>query len=294
VAEHDFSIEAVVTQPDRPRGRGHEVSSSPVKDVALDAGLHVYQPEKIKSDSAYEFFKRIAPDAVIIIAYGRIIPARLLEVPRLGWFNLHASLLPKYRGAAPIHWSIAQGETLTGLTVMLIDEGMDTGPTLNRAEVEIGEDETAPQLTRRMGEVGAPLVVETLRKFSRGEIHPVAQDHEQATFAPILKKAHGRIDWSLSADKIYNRIRGFQPWPGAYSTFREHTCHIWGRLAEPTRQTAQPPGGSIVEIGEHLMVACGESTWLCLEHVQLEGRKRVSARDFANGARLKPSDRFGA
>src|SRR2546422_5082365 len=150
LAEPDFTIEAVVTQPDRPRGRGGLLASSPVKDLALDAGLHVYQPEKIKSDSAYEFFKRLAPDAVVIVAYGQIIPARLIQIPRLGWMNLHASLLPKYRGAAPVNWAIINGETRTGLTTMQIDAGLDTGPILMQCELEIGANETAPQLLRRM------------------------------------------------------------------------------------------------------------------------------------------------
>jgi methionyl-tRNA formyltransferase len=156
-----FSVEAAVTQPDRPRGRGRTVSASPVKQAALEAGVHVYQPESARSDSALEFFRRLAPDAVVIIAYGQIIPQRLIDVPRLGWINLHASLLPKYRGAAPINWAILNGETLTGLTTMRIDAGMDTGPILLQQEMEIGPDETAPELAHRMSETGARLVAET-------------------------------------------------------------------------------------------------------------------------------------
>src|SRR5713226_2951629 len=176
IAEPDFTVEAVVTQPDRPRGRGHRVASSAVKDVALDAGLHVYQPEKIKSDSAFEFFRRAAADAVVIIAYGQIIPQRLIEIPRLGWINLHGSLLPKYRGAAPIAWAIANGESRTGLTTMRIDAGMDTGPILLQQEMEIAADETAPALSTRMAEAGAPLVVATLRGLENGTISARPQD----------------------------------------------------------------------------------------------------------------------
>ena len=204
------------------------VSSSPIKEAALAAGLHVYQPETIKSDSAQEFLKRVAPDAVVIIAYGQIIPARLLTIPRLGWINLHASLLPRYRGAAPIHWAIANGETLTGLTTMQIDAGMDTGPILLQREMEIGPDETSPELAARMSEMGAGLVVESLVKFDRGEISPAPQDSRNASYAPILKKEDGRIDWTRTAQQIYNRMRGFTPWPGTFSTFRGQTCHVWG------------------------------------------------------------------
>ena len=296
LAEPDFAIEAVVTQPDRPRGRGQRVSSSPVKDLALDAGLYVYQPEKIKSDSACEFFKRLAPDAVVIIAYGQIIPARLIEIPRLGWINLHASLLPKYRGAAPVNWAILNGETHTGLTTMQIDAGLDTGPILLQQALEIRRDETAPQLAQRLAEAGAPLVVATLRQLDRGEITPTPQDHAQATLAPLLKKEDGRITWSLPAQQIYNRIRALEPWPGAFTTFRGKLCQVWGRPAaapESTAAVGQPPGTLVAEKGE-LYVACGDMTWLQLEAVQLEGRKRVPAGDFTQGARLKPSEQFGS
>ncbi len=295
LAKPDFAIEAVVTQPDRPRGRGQRVSSSPVKGLALDAGLYVYQPEKIKSDSAYEFFKRLAPDAVVIIAYGQIIPARLIEIPRLGWINLHASLLPKYRGAAPVNWAILNGETRTGLTTMQIDAGLDTGPILLQQALEIRRDETAPQLAQRLAEAGAALVVATLRQLDRGEITPTPQDHAQATLAPLLKKEDGRINWSLRAQQIYDRIRGLEPWPGAFTTFRGKLCQVWGRPAaapESTAAVGQPPGTLVAEKGE-LYVACGDMTWLELEAVQLEGRKRVPAGDFAHGARLKPGEQFG-
>ncbi len=207
IAQPDFQIEAVITQPDRPRGRGHEVSSSPVKDAALEAGIAVYQPEKIKSESAHNFFKRVAPDAVVIIAYGQIISQPLLDIPRLGWINLHGSLLPKYRGAAPINWAIVNGETRTGVTTMQVSAGLDTGPMLLKHETGIGPDETAPQLAARLAEAGAPLVAETLRKLDRGEITPEPQDNSQATLAPLLKKEDGRIDWSQPAQAIYNRIR---------------------------------------------------------------------------------------
>jgi methionyl-tRNA formyltransferase len=302
LAQSDLQVVGVVTQPDRPRGRGHATSSSPVKEAAVAARVPVYQPEKIKSDEASEYFNRTAPDAVVIIAYGQIIPQRLIEIARLGWINLHGSLLPKYRGAAPIHRAIINGEARTGLTTMRIDAGLDTGPTLLKFETEIGLDETAPQLYARLSDAGAPLVVETLRALDRGTISPAPQDNSQASFAPPLKKEEGRIDWSLPAQQIYNRIRGLQPWPGAFSSFRGKNCAIWGRaLSKPNTVTsltdsAAPaihPLGNILTGGGNVSVACGEGTALQLEFVQLEGRKRVTALEFANGARLTPGDRFG-
>jgi methionyl-tRNA formyltransferase len=294
IAQPDFRVEAVVTQPDRPRGRGHQVTSSAVKDAALDAGIAVYQPEKIKSESGQNFFKRVAPDAVVIIAYGQIISQTLLDIPRLGWINLHGSLLPKYRGAAPINWALVNGETRTGVTSVQVNAGLDTGPILLKYETEIGADETAPQLAARLAEAGAPLIAETLRKLDRGEATPEPQDDSRATLAPLLKKENGRIDWSQPAQAIYNRIRGLQPWPGAFTTFCGKNCHIWGRPAVDTIRTQSPalPGAVIVSAGE-LAVACGEDTALHIEFTQLEGRKRVTAREFASGARIVPTDRFG-
>jgi methionyl-tRNA formyltransferase len=323
IARPEFKIEGVVTQPDRPRGRGGEIFASPVKAEALAAEIPVYQPAKIRSDEAFDYFARVAPDVVVIIAYGQIIPARLIAMPRLGWINLHGSLLPKYRGAAPIHWAIAQGETRTGLTTMSIDAGLDTGPTLLRWETAIGADETAPELYARMAEAGGPLMVSTLRGLADGSITPMAQDGTLATFAPPLKKENGRIDWGLPAGVIYSRMRGFQPWPGAFTLFRGKSCALWGRPAAsdwfrtigatvgagpaPTSgtQTARlrpaptdeartiVPGTIRVRDGE-LFVMCGDGSALRLELVQMEGRKRVAAREFVNGARIVDGERFGS
>ncbi len=292
IAQPDIQVEGVVTQPDRPRGRGQQLAHSAVKVAALEAGLAVYQPEKIRAEAAFDYFQRVAPDAVVIIAYGQIIPPPLLALPRLGWINLHASLLPKYRGAAPINWAIANGETRTGLTTMQIDAGLDTGPTLLTFETPIGPDETAPELAARLADAGAPLVVETLRQLDRGEIAPAPQDNAQATYAPPLKKEDGRIDWSLPAPQIHNRMRGFAPWPGAFTQFRGKSCHLWGK---PAAHPAPPgaPGTLIATKGE-LLAVCGGATALEIEFVQLEGRKQITAREFANGARLAPSDHFGA
>ncbi len=296
-AHTDFKVEGVVTQPDRRRGRGKELASSPVKDAAVAAGIPVCQPQKIRAQDAYEYFRTTAPDVVVIIAYGQIIPARLIAIPRLGWINLHGSLLPKYRGAAPLHWAIASGEARTGLTTMQIDAGLDTGPMLLKHEVEIAPDETAPQLYARLAEAGAPLMVETLRGLAQGTITPLPQDNSQATLAPPLKKEDGKIDWLLAAQKIYNRIRGFQPWPGVFSTFRGKQCAIWGKPAPPAITAHASPHaepGTIIANGAELDAACGEETALRLQFVQLEGRKRTTAREFANGARLHPGERFGS
>jgi methionyl-tRNA formyltransferase len=301
IARPDFRVEGVISQPDRPRGRGQHTSVSDVKAAAVGAGLAVFQPEKIKSDEAYEHIRRIAPDVVVSIAYGQIIPPRLLEIPRLGWINLHASLLPKYRGAAPINWAIINGETTTGLTTMRIDAGLDTGPTLLTYATDIGPDETAPELSARLAEAGAPLVVETLRQLERSELTPLPQDNSQATHAPPLRKSDGRMNWSLDAKTLYARIRGLDPWPGAFSTFRGKTCHVWGEpVFNPEEQAMLKSAlageghanGTILTLGREVHVTCGAGTFLHIEFVQLEGRKRVTALEFANGARLAPSDRF--
>jgi methionyl-tRNA formyltransferase len=293
IAEPDFEISGVVTQPDRPRGRGGKMQSSPVKQAALRAGIPVYQPEKIKSDEGYEYFRRLAPDVAVIIAYGQIISQRLIDIPRLGWINLHASLLPKYRGAAPINWAIVNGETRTGLTTMRIDAGLDTGPMLLKYETGIAADQTAPDLAAQLAEAGGPLIVETLGKLDRGGLTPVAQDDSQATLAPILSKEDGRIDWRLSAFEIYNRIRGLEPWPGAFTTFRGKNCRIWGRPLQPLAAEG-PPGVIRPAREEGLLVVCGGRTVLRVEQVQVEGRKRVSDGEFMSGARLEPDERFGA
>ena len=293
VANPEFSVEAVVTQPDRPRGRGQQVSASPVKEVALAARVRIYQPERVKTDEAHDFFREIKPDAAVIIAYGQIIPRRLLEIPRLGWMNLHASLLPKYRGAAPIAWAIIKGESKTGLTTMRLDPGLDTGPILMQRETEIGSDETAPELAMRMAEMGAPLVMQSLAKLDRREIVPIPQDASGASYAPILTKEHGRIDWSQTAGEIYNRIRGLAPWPGAFTTFRGRLCHIWGKPAAAGSAASTQEPGSVILSGGAIEIVCGKGTRLQLEAVQVEGRKRISAREFVNGARLASGERLG-
>jgi methionyl-tRNA formyltransferase len=297
--QRDIEIAAVITQPDRPRGRGQDVAASPVKQAALAAGLAVHQPEKIRSPDAQKILEQIAPDCIVIIAYGQIIPARLLPIPKFGWINLHASLLPKYRGAAPINWAIVNGESETGLTTMRIDAGMDTGEMLLQSRLRIGPLETAPELTTRLAEAGAPLMIETLRGIAAGTLESRPQNNEEASTAPILKREDGRIDWRLPAQPIYNRMRGFTPWPGAYSFFRSQNCQIGGQpvfadspLAVQFKQAALAPG-TIRKTGDHLLVACGDTTVFEVTAVKVEGRKQNSATEFANGARLTEGERFG-
>jgi methionyl-tRNA formyltransferase len=305
LAQSDFEILAVITQPDRPSGRGGETASSPVKTFALAANLPVHQPDKIRAPELQQFLTSYSPDFIVIIAYGQIIPARLLAIPKHGWINLHASLLPKYRGAAPINWAIVNGETRTGITSMRIDRGMDTGETLLQREIEIGARETAPELITRLSELGAPLMAETLRGLSAGTILPQPQDHSQATLAPILKREDGRIDWNLPAEQIFNRMRGFAPWPGAFTTFRGQTCHLWGDPVSKEMETVAEelkfgsegikdvPPGTLLLAKNTLHVICGGTTVLRISSVKREGRKQVSASEFAHGARLNPGERFG-
>jgi len=299
IAEPEFEVAAVITQPDRPRGRGNEITFSPVKQIALDSGIPVHQPLKIRAPEFQPVLEQLAADVIVIIAYGQIIPARLLTIPKLGWINLHASLLPKYRGAAPINWAIVNGETVSGITTMRIDAGMDTGDMLLQTEIAIGPGETAPELAARMSEAGAPLMIETLRGLESGGIAPHPQDHAQASVAPILKKEDGRIDWRRPARETFNRMRGFAPWPGATTTFRGQGCQLWGEAVAAEEVVAGVAAGRPGTIQREFwkgepswIVICGDATLLRLTAVKVEGRKQISASEFANGARLTSGDHF--
>jgi methionyl-tRNA formyltransferase len=287
----DFEILAAITQPDRPRGRGQEVSFSPVKETALAANLKIFQPEKIRTPQSEQFLREAAPDAIVIIAYGQIIPARLLSIPKFGWINAHASLLPKYRGAAPIQWAIANGEIRTGVTTMRIDAGMDTGEMLLQSELPIGRDEKTSELATRLATLSASLMVETLRGLRDGAIQPKPQTHAEASLAPLLKKEDSRIDWNLTAQTIYNRMRGFTPWPGTHAGFRGTLCQLTGQPVSNEMAPALATGEIRLQSGE-LLVGCGEETILAVSRVKVEGRKDVSALDFANGAHLQSGEHF--
>jgi methionyl-tRNA formyltransferase len=297
LAQSAVEVLAVITQPDRPKGRGQEISFSPVKQSALDSGVAVHQPQKIRAPEFQPTLEQLAPDAIVIIAYGQIIPARLLTIPKLGWINLHASLLPKYRGAAPINWAIVNGETVSGLTTMRIDAGMDTGDMLLQQEISIGPKETAPDLAARMSEAGAPLLLETLIGLESGTISPRAQSHKRASLAPLLKKEDARIDWQLPAQQIFNRMRGFAPWPGATTTFRGQNCQIWGEPFPENQKSlaGHEPGDLIIDHGDvyqNWLVVCADATLIRLTAVKVEGRNKVTAAEFANGARLVSGDSF--
>ncbi len=285
------NVQAVYTQPDRPKGRGGSLSASPVKDTAQRLGLTVHQPERVRRPEVVEQLRQMNPDAMAVVGYGQIIPQSIIDIPRLGIINVHASLLPKYRGAAPIQWAIASGETRTGVTTMRIDAGLDTGDMLLKWETNIGPEETAPELSERMAGEGASLLIETLDGLAAGTIHPQPQDNSQATLAPILKKEDGVIDWNFTAPKIANRARGFLPWPGAYTFFRRQMLHIW--KARVTDQPAAGPPGYITSQNKRLLVACGEGTRLEALEVQIEGRKRMSAEAFLNGQRLYADEILG-
>ncbi len=286
VARHDVRL--VVSQPDRPVGREHQIAATPVKRTALEVGLPVAQPDKIRNNLEFRAqLEATAPDAIVVVAYGRIIPPWMLKLPRLGCVNLHASLLPKYRGAAPIQWAVAMGDAYTGNTTMLLEEGLDTGPILLQKTVEIGPKQTAAELFPILAEAGAPLVRETLAGLAAGTLKPQPQNHEFATFAPLLDREDGRMDFAArSATELYNRWRGFQPWPGAFTTLNSkklivHRMAVAGESGFGLLRRAQ--AGEMQVENERLFIACAEDTWLELVEVQLEGKRRLRAAEFLRG-----------
>lgn len=275
-----------------------EVAVSPVKDAAIRLGLAVTQPATIKNNTEFrDQLTAIVPDAIIVVGYGRIIPQWMIDLPRLGNLNLHASLLPKYRGAAPIQWAIANGERVTGVTTMRIDAGLDTGDILMQREISIDLKDTAETLGPKLASIGADLMVETLRGLDSGQVRPTPQDHSQATLAPILKKEDGRMDFARSANDLFNRLRGFQPWPGAFTIFKSKTLQV--HRAQPLQRPVQLTPGVLAVEGARLLVGCGKDkdkradTTLELIEIQLEGKRRMTAQEFINGYRPKSGDRLG-
>ena len=278
-------VVTVVTQPDRGKGRGQRVIPSPVKKVALAHGLPSHQPDRVKDPSFQEEVKKLQPDLFVVVAYGQILPKSLLDVPKRGAINVHASLLPKYRGAAPISWALLKGEKVTGITTMMMDAGMDTGDILLQSEIPIGEGETFETLHDRLAELGAQLLKETIAGLKSEKITPVSQDHSGATYAPLIKKEDGRIDWSKDAEEIDRQVRAFNPWPGAYTQWEDRLLKVFG--GEAQKGALQGENGSVNWVGTDVLeVKTGKGCYRIRE-VQLEGGKRLSARDFLQGHRVQ-------
>ncbi|HEX8069987.1 MAG TPA: methionyl-tRNA formyltransferase [Pyrinomonadaceae bacterium] len=287
-------VVAVWTQPDRPAGRGNRLTAPPVKEFAATHGLAVHQPTKIKTAEARALFESHAADAAVVVAYGRILPPWFLRAPRRGCVNVHFSLLPRYRGAAPVNWAIVRGETETGVTTMLMDEGLDTGPLLLQQATPIAPHETAPQLLARLADLGAELLSATLARFD--ELTPRPQRDEDATLAPLLTREDGLLDWTLAATDIERRVRGFQPWPNAHTLLRGARLVLWHAEAwtpPPEHSQAQPPGTILHARGDDLVIACGAGTALRVLEAQAEGKRRMSARDLLNGLRVQTGERLG-
>ena len=278
-------VVAIVTQPDRGKGRGQKMVPSPIKKVALAHGVPSHQPDRVKDPSFQEEVKNLQPDLFVVVAYGQILPKSLLDVPKHGAINVHASLLPKYRGAAPISWALLKGEKVTGITTMMMDAGMDTGDILLQSEIPIGEGETFETLHDRLAELGAQLLKETIAGLESEKITPVSQDHSGATYAPLIKKEDGQIDWSKGADEIDRQVRAFNPWPGAYTQWEDRLLKIFG--GEVRKGTPQGENGSVSWVGtDAIEVKAGKGCY-GIREVQLEGGRRLSVRDFLQGHRVQ-------
>lgn len=286
----DHQLVALVTQPDKPAGRGHRLRMPPTKPIALAAKIDVLQPRRVRNPESVEAIEAIAPDCVVVVAYGQIIPKTILDIPSRGIVNVHGSLLPKYRGAAPIQWAIVHGEHRTGVTTMLMDEGLDTGPILQTREMDIEHDDTAVSLSERMAPLGAALLLETLTLLNDGRCAGTPQDDSRATKAPLIKPHHAEIDWRVSAQEIDCLVRGLNPWPVAKTTLGNTPVKIF--RARPGEEPTGNAPGTICAVSESILsIACGESTQLELLEVQAQGKRRMSAGDFARGRHLSPGDR---
>jgi methionyl-tRNA formyltransferase len=299
LVEEGYAIPGVVTQPDRPAGRGQALQAPPVKTKALELGLPVYQPTTLRNDEARRLFEGLAPELLVVVAYGKILPGWLLELPRFGAVNLHGSLLPRYRGAAPIQWAMANGDSETGICTMRLDEGLDTGPVYACEKTPIDPDETVQQLSARLADLGCGLMKRTIVGILSGTLYPTPQDHSRATLAPVLRKEDGVLDWNLPARAIHDRIRAFNPWPGTRTEFRGQVCKVLkARVREPAPHTTEIPGkpGAVVNSfrGERfLAVVCGDGAWLELLEVQMPNRRPQTGVDFVNGFRVIAGEILG-
>ena len=287
--EAGHEVAALVTQPDREKGRGRALAPPPLKPVAEARGVPVHQPRRLREEAAQQVLRGLEPDVQVVVAYGQILPRSVIEIPRHGTVNVHGSLLPRYRGAAPIQWAIVNGERETGVTTMLIDEGLDTGPTLLSRSTPIGEDETAADLEARLAVIGAEVLIETLAGLGAGILRGAPQDHGRASLAPIIRKEDGRIDWTMPADALARRVRGFRPWPGTFTTWRGQPLKVLRARVEADGPLAP---GEFTADREGLVVGCGQGTRLRLLEVQPESRRPMSAAAFAAGLRPEPGARF--
>lgn len=283
VLEAGYNVIGVVTKPDRPVGRKQVLTPPPVKEAALRHGLPVLQPEKIKEEEALEEILALSPDLIVTAAYGQILPKRLLDAPKFGCINVHASLLPKYRGGAPIHKSIVEGESESGVTIMYMVEALDAGDMLSKVVVPIEERDTVGLLHDKLAEAGSALLLETIPRLLAGEIQAVAQDHLRATFAPNIKRTDERIDWNRTAEQIYNQVRGLNPWPVAFTTYQGKVLKIWWVEKLVEAAAGKEPGTIIAREEDGLVIACGSGA-VKITELQPEGKKRMSAEGFLRGA----------
>lgn len=295
----DFDVVGVVTQPDRPAGRGYRLRASPIKTLAESATIPVFQPTTLRNNpEAVLFLQERRPELMVVVAFGQILPQGFFDFSPFGTLNLHASLLPRYRGAAPVAHALMKGEKVTGVTIIRIDEGMDTGDILSQVRMPIDENVTAGELEDSLARKGAELLLQTISGHARGEIESCPQDHGEATYAPRVQKEEGRIDWTRQADEIHNRIRALNPWPVAFASFRGQKLKIWrSKKHSPSsagpKQGAISPGEVVMIGGLEIAVQCGGRSLLGLEELQLPNRKRVSSIDFANGVALRVGEIFG-
>lgn len=291
ILDDGHEVVGVYTQPDRPAGRGNKLAAPPVKVFALQNNLSVFQPTKIKTPEALELFQSHKADVAVVVAYGRILPEGFLNSFPKGVINVHFSMLPKYRGAAPVNWAIVNGEKTTGVTTMQMDVGLDTGDILLQSETEIGTEETSIELMTRLSFVGADLLSETLTKIN--DLPRIPQNHELATHASIMKKEDGLINWDLDAQEITNRVRGFQPFPTSFTRWKDKKLTIW--KCKPSNWEHEPFINGVVQFAkaDKILVSCGEETLLQIVELQLEGKNRMKTRDFLNGVKLGIGDQLG-
>jgi methionyl-tRNA formyltransferase len=285
--KHAYEICSVFTQPDRPSGRGQKLQAGPVKTLAVEEGIPVFQPARIRNEENRAIFEELRPDFIVVVAYGQILPGWLLRSARIAPINIHGSLLPRYRGAAPIAWAIIHGEKSTGVTTMMMEEELDSGPILMQKEVPIPIDKTAGELTEELSVIGAELLIKTLEALQTSVVTPIAQDANKVSWAPIIKKEMSRISWHKRAPEVHNQVRGMNPWPVARANFRGEPLRIWGSfLFDKTDDSAKMPGTLLGHTEKGILIQCGEGTMLEVLEVQMPDKAKVTGREFANGARL--------